>query len=77
MVNKDTFSGFHPLVNFLYFGLTLTFSMIFMHPACLALVARVRPDVRRLFKRRKAARFRSCHAADVSSAALLNPRLQS
>jgi energy-coupling factor transport system permease protein len=37
MVNKDAFSGFHPLVNFLYFGLALAFSMIFMHPVCLAL----------------------------------------
>ncbi len=37
MANKDTFSSYHPLINFLYFGLTLTFSMIFMHPACLAL----------------------------------------
>lgn len=35
MQNKDTFSGFHPIINFLYFGLVLLFSMFFMHPACL------------------------------------------
>lgn len=35
MKNKDTFSGYHPLVNFLYFGLVIGFSMVFMHPICL------------------------------------------
>lgn len=32
MRNKDAFSGYHPVVNFLYFGIVLVFSMIFMHP---------------------------------------------
>lgn len=35
--NMDTFSGFHPLVNFLYFALVLVFSMCLMHPAGLAI----------------------------------------
>lgn len=35
MQNKDAFSNYHPLVNFLYFGLTIGFSMFLMHPACL------------------------------------------
>lgn len=35
MKNKDAFSGCHPLVNFLYFGLVIGFSMFFMHPVCL------------------------------------------
>lgn len=35
MKNKDAFSGYHPLVNFLYFGLVIGFSMFFMHPVCL------------------------------------------
>lgn len=35
MVNRDTFSSFHPLVNFLYFVLVFAFSMCFMHPFCL------------------------------------------
>ena len=33
---SDVFSRYHPLVNFLYFVLALTFSMAFMHPVCLA-----------------------------------------
>ena len=33
MQNKDTFSSYHPLVNFLYFGLVLVFAMFFTHPA--------------------------------------------
>jgi len=37
MKNRDTFSSFHPLVNFLYFALVLLFSMCFMHPACLVI----------------------------------------
>lgn len=36
MQNKDTFSSYHPIINFLYFGLVLLFSMCFIHPLCLA-----------------------------------------
>ena len=36
MKNADAFTGYHPLVNFLYFALVIGFSMFFMHPACLA-----------------------------------------
>ena len=32
---KDTFSQFHPVVNFAYFLAVLLFSMFFMQPACL------------------------------------------
>jgi ABC-type cobalt transport system, permease component CbiQ and related transporters len=32
---RDTFSSYHPLINFLYFALVLVFSMFFMHPICL------------------------------------------
>ena len=32
---RDAFSSFHPLVNFLYFGLVLVLSMFLMHPVCL------------------------------------------
>lgn len=35
MQSKDTFSCFHPAVNFLYFAEVLLFSMFFMHPICL------------------------------------------
>lgn len=35
--SRDAFSGYHPAVNFLYFGLVLFFTMCFLHPACLLL----------------------------------------
>lgn len=35
--NKDTFSSYHPIINFLYFGLVLGFSMFFMHPVSLVI----------------------------------------
>ncbi|MDO4552449.1 MAG: energy-coupling factor transporter transmembrane component T [Bacillota bacterium] len=37
MQNRDAFSGYHPAINFLYFGLVLLFSMCFMHPLCLGI----------------------------------------
>ena len=37
MAERDTFSRYHPLVNFLYFALVLVFGMCFMHPVCLAI----------------------------------------
>ena len=37
MKNRDTFSGYHPFINFLYFGLVLVFSMTFTHPLCLGI----------------------------------------
>jgi len=35
MKNQDSFSGFHPVINFIFFALVLVFSMSFMHPVCL------------------------------------------
>ena len=32
MQNRDTFSSFHPIINFLYFALVLVFTMFFVHP---------------------------------------------
>lgn len=37
MQNKDTFSGYHPLVNFLFFALVLGATMVFMHPVSLCI----------------------------------------
>ncbi len=39
MKNRDTFSSYHPCINFLYFGLVLLFTMCFMHPLCLLISA--------------------------------------
>lgn len=36
-MHKDTFSAFHPIVNFLYFALVIGFTMFFMHPVCLGI----------------------------------------
>ena len=34
-MNRDTFSSYHPIINFLYFALVLVFTMFFMHPVSL------------------------------------------
>lgn len=34
---RDTFSSYHPAVNFLYFALVLVCSMCFLHPVCLVI----------------------------------------
>ena len=39
MQNKDAFGSYHPLINFLYFGILLGFSMLSMQPVCLVLSA--------------------------------------
>ena len=36
---RDVFGSCHPIVNFLYFGIILGFSMISMHPVCLIISA--------------------------------------
>ena len=36
-MNADTFSGFHPSINLLYFVAIIGFTMVFMHPVFLAL----------------------------------------
>ena len=35
MKSRDTFSGYHPVINFVYFALVLIFTMFFMHPVSL------------------------------------------
>lgn len=37
MQNRDAFSSYHPLVNFLYFALVLGCTMFFMHPVSLCI----------------------------------------
>lgn len=36
-MNRDTFASYHPIVNLIYFCFVIVFSMIFMHPVCLAI----------------------------------------
>ena len=37
MRNRDAFSSYHPIINFLYFVLVLVFTMFFMHPVSLVI----------------------------------------
>ena len=57
MRNKDAFSGYHPIINFLYYALVLLFSMCLMHPVYLAisLTGALAYDI--YLKGRKAVRF--------------------
>lgn len=34
MKHRDTFSGYHPVINLFYFLLVLAFAMVLMHPVC-------------------------------------------
>jgi energy-coupling factor transport system permease protein len=37
MKNRDAFSGYHPLINILYFVQVIAYSMLFLHPVCLCI----------------------------------------
>jgi len=74
MKNRDTFSGFHPIVNFLYFGLVIGCGMVFMHPVCLliSLVCSINYAV--YLNGRKAIRFNLIYLLPMLiMTALLNP----
>jgi len=57
MQHTDVFSGYHPIVNFIYFALVLVFTMFFMHPIslCISLAASIAYAIR--LNGRKAVRF--------------------
>jgi len=72
--NKDAFSGFHPLVNFLYFGFVLAFAMIFTHPVCLGLSLLCAFTYSVYLNGRKAVRFTLIYMLPMLIiAALMNP----
>lgn len=74
MQKRDAFSSYHPLVNFLYFGLVLVFTMCFMHPACLliALWSALAYDI--YLRSRRAVRFALTGLLPlILLAALINP----
>ncbi|WP_422657724.1 energy-coupling factor transporter transmembrane component T [Paenibacillus sp. EC2-1] len=54
---KDSFSTFHPFVNFYYFVVILTFSMIFMHPILQAIALLSAAIYSILLNGRKAMKF--------------------
>jgi energy-coupling factor transport system permease protein len=57
LTNRDTFSGYHPLVNFLYFAMVLVFGMCFMHPVCLLISLGSATGYNIYLKGRKGLRF--------------------
>ena len=74
MQSKDTFSSYHPLINFLYFALVLVFSMCFMHPAylCISLAAAAAYNI--YLKGRKGLRFAVVYMLPMMiMAAVVNP----
>ena len=74
MKNRDTFSGYHPVINFLYYALVLLFSMCLMHPVYLAvsLTGALAYDIH--LKGRKAVRFAVMGLLPMAAlAALVNP----
>lgn len=74
MRHRDTFSSYHPVVNFLYFGLVLVFSISLMHPVCLAvsLGAAVRYSV--YLRGKRAVRFSLLYLLPMMlMAAVINP----
>lgn len=71
---RDTFSGYHPLVNFLYFALVLVFSMCLMHPVSLAISLGSAIAYSVYLSGRKALRFQLLYMLPVMAmAALINP----
>lgn len=74
MKNRDTFSGYHPIINFLYFGLVLVFSMFFMHPVSLGVSLACAIAYNLYLNGRKAMRFPLLYMLPMMGmAAVLNP----
>ena len=74
MKNRDTFSSYHPAVNFLYFGLVLLFAMCLMHPVCLGITLAAAVTYHMYLKGHKAVRFSLLFMLPVMLlAALVNP----
>lgn len=72
--NRDTFSGYHPIINFLYFGLVLVFSMFFMHPVSLVISLSCAIAYNVYLNGRKAVRFQLMYMLPMMLlAAIVNP----
>ena len=71
---RDSFSTYHPLVNFIFFTLVIVFGMFFMHPICLliSLTSAVAYSV--YLNGKRAVRFNLCYMLPLLFiTALLNP----
>lgn len=71
MKNNDEFSTYHPVVNLLYFGLVIGFSMFFMHPVCLA-ISFVSANVYSIYLTKNLTIYRYCLPLLIFTA-ILNP----
>jgi len=73
-MTKDTFSGFHPLINMLYFIAVIGFAMFFTHPVCLAISLACALTYSIYINGRKAIRFTLLYMLPLLFfTALLNP----
>lgn len=73
MINKDCFSSYHPVINFLYFALVLVFGMCFMHPACL-IISLICSIVYHIMLSKKAVKFTLVYMLPiVLLTAIVNP----
>ena len=71
---KDTFAGFHPAINLLYFTAVIGFAMFFTHPACLAISLICAFTYSVYINRKKAIRFTLIYMLPLLIiTALLNP----
>ena len=74
MKDKDTFSSYHPFINFLYFSFVLAFSMIFMHPVCLSISVLCSISYSIYLNGQKAVRFHFLYMLPMFlTAVLINP----
>lgn len=71
---KDTFSSYHPIINFTYFCTVILCSMFFMHPVLLAISAAAAFTYSAHLNRRKALRFNLLYLIpSMIVVALINP----
>lgn len=74
MPGRDTFSSYHPMVNFLYFALVLVFSMFFLHPVSLIFSLACAACYNRYLNGPKALRFQLLYLLPMAVlAAVINP----
>ena len=72
--HRDTFAGFHPAINLLYFVAVIGFAMFFTHPVCLALSLICAFSYSAYINGRKALRFTLVYMLPMLIVtALLNP----
>jgi energy-coupling factor transport system permease protein len=73
-MSKDTFAGFHPAINLLYFAAVIGFAMLFTHPICLAISLICAFSYSVYLSGKKAVRFNLLYMLPLLiMAALLNP----